>query len=152
MKGTDFHQIQMHKCNNEKEWKAAKHFRDKYFFGPYGIEDPYTWTFNDSNHAHFVLYEGSNIIAYTHIQLWPAMRAAIRIMAVEEYKRNQNAGSKFLILIEQWLKTLGVKTIHAESRQTSLNFYLKNGYTEMPFNDPESHESDPHDIPVGKIL
>lgn len=38
------------------------------------------------------------------------------------------------------------------SRKSSLIFYLKNGYTEMPFNDPEDHESDPNDVPVGKIL
>lgn len=29
---------------------------------------------------------------------------------------------------------------------------LKNGYTEMPFDDPEHHESDPNDVPVGKVL
>lgn len=50
--------------------------------------------------------------------------------------------------IDQCLKSLGVKRIHAESRQTSLRFYLKNGYTEMPFNDSEKHESNPNDVPV----
>ncbi len=79
-------------------------------------------------------------------------RAAIRIIAVNEDNRNKNAGSAFLALIEKWLKSLDVKSIHAESRRTSLRFYLKNNYTEMPFNDPEDYESDPHDIPVGKIL
>jgi hypothetical protein len=55
------------------------------------------------------------------------------------------------ILIE-WMKSYGVKSIHAESRQSSLRFYLKNGYCNMPFNDPENHESDPNDVPVGKVL
>ncbi|MDZ5761813.1 putative GNAT family N-acetyltransferase domain protein [Candidatus Cyrtobacter comes] len=55
-------------------------------------------------------------------------------------------GSRFFALIERWLKSLGIKSIHAESRKNSLTFYLKNGYTEMLFNDPDGHESDPNDV------
>jgi len=139
-------------CTHTLEWAAAKHFRDTYFFGPHGIEDPYTWTFNHEEHAHLVLYQGTEIVAYTHIQFWSDQRAAIRIIATDENKRNQNSGSVFLALIEKWLKSFGVKSIHAESRQSSLRFYLKNGYCSMPFDDPEGHESDPNDVPVGKLL
>ncbi len=139
-------------CTHTLEWAAAKHFRNIYFFGPQAIDDPYTWTFNHEKHAHLVLYQGTEIVGYAHIQFWPENRAAIRIIAVDDGKRNQNSGSIFLALIEKWLKSLGVKSIHAESRQSALRFYLKNGYAEMPFNDPESHESDPTDVPVGKRL
>ena len=147
-----FNRIRMLKCNDNTEWAAAKHFRDTYFFGPHGIEDPYTWTFNHEEHAHLVLYQGIGIFAYAHIQFWSDKRASIRIIAVDEDKRNQNSRSVFFALIERWLKSLGVKSIHAESRQSSLRFYLKNGYTNMPFDDPENHESDPNDVPVGKVL
>ncbi len=152
LREASFNKTRMLKCNDDTEWQAVKHFRDTYFFGPHGIADPYIWTFNHSEHAHLVLYQGTEIVAYAHIQFWSESRAAIRIIAVDENKRNQNSGSVFLALIEKWLKSLGVKSIHAESRQSSLRFYLKNGYTEMPFDDPESHESDPHDVPVGKVL
>jgi GrpB-like predicted nucleotidyltransferase (UPF0157 family) len=147
-----FNRIRMLKCNDDTEWQAAKHFHDKYFFCPHGIEDPYTWTFNHAEHAHLILYHGTEIIGYAHVQFWPDKRVAIRIIAVDEDKRNRNSGSVFLALIEKWLKNLGVKSIHVESRQSSLRFYLKNGYTDMPFDDPEGHESDPHDVPVGKML
>ena len=139
-------------CTHHSEWAAAKHFRDIYFFGPHGIDDPYTWTFNHEEHAHLVLYQGTEIVAYAHIQFWPDKRAAIRIIATDENKRNQNSGSVFLALIEKWLKSLEFKSIHAESRKSSLPFYLKNGYTKMSFDDPENHESDPNDVPVGKLL
>lgn len=139
-------------CTHTLEWQAAKHFRDTYFFGPHGIEDPYTWTFHHEEHAHLVLYQGTEIVAYAHIQFWLDQRAAIRIIATDENKRNQKFGSRFLALIEKWLHSLGIKSIHAESRQSSLRFYLKNGYCSMPFNDPENHESDPNDVPVGKLL
>jgi GrpB-like predicted nucleotidyltransferase (UPF0157 family)/GNAT superfamily N-acetyltransferase len=140
------------KATHTYEWQAVRNFRDTYFFGPYGIKDPYTWTFNHPEHAHLVLYQGIDIIGYVHIQFWPDQKAAIRMMAIDEDKRNQNSGSMFLALIEKWLKRLGIKSIHAESRQSSLRFYLKNGYTNMPFDDPENHESDPHDVAVGKVL
>ena len=134
------------------EWAAAKHFRDTYFFGPHGIEDPYTWTFKHEDHSHLILYQGVEIIGYAHIQFWPDKRVAIRIIVVDENKQNQNSGSVFLAFLEKWLRSLGIKSIHAESRQSSLRFYLKNGYTNMSFDDPENHESDPNDIPVGKLL
>lgn len=149
---SDFNKHRFVLCTHTLELATAKHFRDTYFFCPHGIEDPYTWTFNHEEHAHLVLYQGTEIVAYAHIQFWPDKRAAIRIIATDENKRNQGFGSRFLMLIEKWLKSLGIKSIHAEFRKTSLRFYLKNGYTEMPFNDPENHESDPNDVPVGKLL
>ncbi|MCD6055469.1 MAG: hypothetical protein K0R12_431 [Gammaproteobacteria bacterium] len=152
LKESGFYRIRILKCDDEIGWEAARYFRDKYFFGPYGIEDPYKWTFNHENHAHLALYQGTEIIGYSHIQFWPKNRAAMRIIVIDEAKRNQHAGSQFLELIEKWLKALGIKSIHAESRQSSLKFYLKNGYLKMPFADPDGHKSDPSDIPVGKIL
>lgn len=139
-------------CAHHYEWDSARHFRNKYFFGPNGVKDPYTWTFNHPDHAHLVLYKGIEIIGYAHIQFWPNHRVAIRIIVINEDKRNQHEGSKFLALIEKWIKSRGVKSIHAESRQSSLKFYLQNGYSEMPFNDPEDHESDPRDVSVGKVF
>lgn len=139
-------------CTHALEWEAAKRFRQKYFFGPYGVDDPYTWTFNHPQHKHFALYQGTEIIGYAHIQLWPHKRAAMRIIVIDETKRNNNFGGKFLALCERWLKSEGYKSIHAESRPTSLRFYTKNGYAQMPFNDPEGHESDPQDIAVSKQL
>lgn len=164
LKEAGYNKIRMLKCNDYTEWASAKHFRNTYFFDPHGIKDPYTWTFNHEEHAHLVLYKGTDIIAYAHIQFWNNQRAKIRIIAVDENKRNQNSGSLFLALIEKWLKSLGVISIHAQSKRSSLRFYLKNGYKKMPFNDHscqteaqhdhrlESHESDPNDIPVGKVF
>ena len=152
LKKAGFNRLRIIKCNDQFEWGAAQYFRDTCFFGPHGIDDPYTWTFNHKEHGHVVLYQGTEIIGYAHIQFWPESQAAIRIIAVDEAYQNKGIGSQFLILIEMWLKKLSIKSVHAESRATSLGLYLKNGYTEMPFADPDGYESDPHDIPVGKML
>lgn len=152
LKEAGFNRIRMLKCTDATEWAVAKRFRNTYFFDPQGIEDPYTWTFDHQEHAHLVLYQGVDIIGYAHIQFWPDNRAAIRIIVIDETKRDQTMGSQFLALIHTWLKRLGVKSIHVESRQRSLGFYLKNGYIKMPFHDPEGHNTDPNDIAIGKIL
>ncbi len=145
-----FKAIRLMHAMHPLEWAAAKYFRDTYFFSPQAIEDPYTWTFNHSEHSHLILYQGTEILAYSHIQF--DKRAEIRIIAVDENKRNQNLGSKFLALIEKWLGSLGIKSIHAQVPQSSLRFYLKNSYCIMPCDDPEKHESDPSHFLVVKKL
>lgn len=149
---TGFNRLRVVICTHYTEWDAAKACRNKYFFVPHGIDDPYTWTFNHKDHKHLILYQGVEIIGYAHIQLWPEARAAMRIIVIDEDKRNNNFGSQFLALCEKWLKSMNIKSLHAESRPTSLKFYEKNGYIAMSFDDPDGHESDPQDIPVGKIL
>lgn len=144
--------IKMLECQTEKQWDFAKKYRQKYFFDNVPIDDPYTWTFNHKEHLHFILYQDQDMIGYAHIQLWADHRAAIRIIVIDETKRNNSCGSQFLALMEHQLKAKGYKSIHAESRKESLSFYTKMGYTSMPFNDPDGYEVSEEDIPVGKTL
>jgi GrpB-like predicted nucleotidyltransferase (UPF0157 family)/aminoglycoside phosphotransferase (APT) family kinase protein/GNAT superfamily N-acetyltransferase len=151
-KKTAFAGLRVVKALTTTEWAAAKHFRQKYFFNPNGIDDPYTWTFDYPEHVHIVLYHGSEIVGYTHIQLWKDSRAAIRIIVIDEAKRNRHLGSQFLQMCEKWLKSQGYSSIHAESSPAALEFYRKNGYIDIPFNDPDGYECSPDDIAVGKML
>ena len=134
------------------EWAAAKHFCNKYFFEPNKIEDPYTWTFNHEEHVHLVLYHGTKVIGYTHIQFWPDNRAALRIIVIDEKNQRKGYGKEFMTLIEKWLQIKGYKSIHTESSPAALKFYQAINYIEMPFNVPDGYESDPNDIPMGKLL
>jgi len=142
----------MRHCTHNDEWATARKFRQKYFFDNVPIADPYTWTFDKDDHVHFVLYKGTTIVAYAHIQLWPQHRAAIRIIVVDEPLRKHGLGQHFLTLIEKWLKEKGFKSLHTQSSPNAHAFYLKNNYIEMPFNDPDGHEADPRDIEMGKRL
>ncbi|MBB72120.1 MAG: hypothetical protein CMF50_06960 [Legionellales bacterium] len=144
--------IQIKFCEGDENWKYAKIMRQKYFFDNVPMEDPYTWTFNHAEHLHFILYHCDERLGYAHIQLWPERRAAIRIIVINETERSKSYGSSFLQIIENYLATSGYQCIQAESRRESLHFYEKNGYSAMPFNDPDGHESCEEDIPVGKYL
>jgi GrpB-like predicted nucleotidyltransferase (UPF0157 family) len=151
-KKTGFKGLRVVKALTPQEWEATRHFRQFHFFDKVALSDPYTWTFDHNCHEHLVLYQGAEVIGYAHLQLWSDDRAAIRIIVIDEAKRNHHFGSKFLVLCEKWLKSRGYKSIHAESSPAALTFYRKNSYVDMPFNDPDAYEGDPKDIAVGKIL
>ncbi|GHT94355.1 hypothetical protein FACS1894122_10890 [Alphaproteobacteria bacterium] len=144
-----FNRLRILKCLTDDERNAAKLFRKKYFSKQ---KDPYFGTFDEQNHEHFILYKGTEIIGYAHIQLWPESRAALRIIVLLEESRRQNFGSHFLEIIEKWLKVHDYKSIHVESSEKAVNFYKKHKYVEMSFDDPDGYESDPQDIAIGKML
>ncbi len=152
LKLCEFNRIRFLRCTHYAEWEKAKHFRQTYFFDKVPINDPYEWTFNHKDHVHFVLYQGVEIIGYSHIQLWPNQRTALRIIVIDEPLRNYGFGSQFLSLIERRLKQQGHKSLHAESSPKALAFYQKHSYIDIPFDDPDGYESSPKDIPLGKFL
>lgn len=152
LKAANYNRIRIMKCTHYAEWDEAKRLRRQYFFDPLSIADPYTWTFDHPEHAHLVLYQGVDIIGYAHIQFWPHLRAALRIIVVDERYRHYGQGSRFLHLCEQWLRKQGIKSLHDEARPSAVNFYRKNGFTEMPFDDPSGDPPSPHDIAMGKKI
>lgn len=149
---TGFDDYRFYFCVQNQEIERAKYLRQKYFFSIRNIEDPYIWTFNHDEHKHFVLYKGIKIISYAHVQLFGNTKALIRIIVTDEAYRNLGAGSKLLSLIEKYLRIEGYKSIHAESRQSSLKFYLNNGYSEMECDEPDIGETSSDDVMVGKLL
>lgn len=149
---TGFDGLRIVQALTDREWSAVRHLRQKYFFDRVPMDDPYTWTFKDTRHVHFVLYQGTKIIGYAHIQLWPEYRAAMRIIVIDEPYRNKGIGSAFLKLCERWLLHQKMKKLLIQSSPAAYQFYCNNGYVKMPFNDPDGYEGDPQDIEVGKAF
>lgn len=135
-----------------REWEAVKSLRQRYFFDALSIPDPYTWTFEDSNHFHIALLKGCHIIGYAHLQFWSDSRAALRIIVIEEAYRNQGIGRQFLKNLERWLTHRNLKSFHIQASPAAYAFYKQAGYAKMPFNDPDGYEGDSRDIDVGKVL
>lgn len=133
-----------------QEWVLVREFRQKYFFK--SNEDPYIWTFDHPDHIHFLYSSTGEIIGYAHLQLWPKKQAALRIIVIDEAHQNRGFGAHFLHLCEQWLSQRGYTKLLVQSRKTAYPFYSRQGYTEMPFEDPEGHETHPDDIEIGKDL
>ncbi len=99
---TGFKGLRIVKALLPKEWEAAR-----------ALAHPPTSTFDHKDHVHFVLYQGTKIEGYAHLQLGLEQRAALRIIVIDNSLRGQGLGSQFLTLCERWLKQQGVKTLHA---------------------------------------
>jgi GrpB-like predicted nucleotidyltransferase (UPF0157 family)/GNAT superfamily N-acetyltransferase len=152
LKLAGFQSLRFLRCTHYEEWDAAKRMRQKYFFDRIPIQDPYTWTFNHPDHAHFVLCLGVEVIGYAHIQLWPESRAALRMIVVEEDKRHRGFGRQFLEWIQTWASWQGIRSLHTEARPDAVAFYQYMGYVEAPFNDPEGQLTHPLDLPMAIFL
>jgi GNAT superfamily N-acetyltransferase len=137
---------------NEQGWEVVRYFRNRYFFEPQKIDDPYTFTFTHPDHYHFLLYVSEKIVGYAHVQLWPEKRAIIRIMVIEESWRKYGLGKRLVQSIERWLFEHNYFTLCAESRAEVVGFYKKCGFNISAFTDPEGYESDPADIQMQKQL
>lgn len=144
--------LHVHLCTTAQEKELAKQFRQKHFFDRNGMNDPYTWTFDQEGHTHFVLYKNGQMIGYAHIQHWPENRTALRIIVIAEKERNQGYGAYLLKFCEHHLKNAGIKLLQTEAAPHVVEFYKNLGYHEMPFNDPEQYPSDPQDTPMGKSI
>ncbi len=134
----------------DREWEAVRTLRNRYFFT--SKPDPFTWTFTHKDHIHFVFYKNAEIIGYAHLQLWPDNRAALRIIVIDERYRHLGFGCQLLGLCERWLSHQGIKKLLIQSSKKAYDFYHRQGYIEMPFDDPDGYETDPRDIEIGKYL
>lgn len=157
LKKIGFAHLRVLRCSDDTEWKIVKKLRQEYFLNFASIDDPYTDTFNYKQHQHFILYKGTEIIGYSHIQLLPNKRSLIRILIINEESQNKDSdgedfGGKFISIIEKWLKSQGYKIINAKVSPEALDFYKKHNYKKMPFDDQVKYKHHPEGINIGKII
>jgi hypothetical protein len=153
-KKAGFKGLRIIKALTSREWDAVHRLRQLYeavLFDPQGL------TFEQDDHMHLVLYQGTEIIGYAHLQLWPQNKAAMRTLMIDNTHRNHQYGSQFLALSEKWLKSRGFQSLHVKIPPSAQRFYRKNGYLDMPFHDLEGneynhHKGNPFDMALGKLL
>lgn len=128
LKQAGFNRLRMLKCNDETEWRVAKQFRQKYFSSPQqAVDDSHTCSFNSPEHAHLILYQGTEIIGYAHIQLWPGDLATLHMMVIDKAKRNDRLEGQFLEFCREWLKSLGVKNLYVKLKPLTITYDVSNG-------------------------
>ncbi|WP_065235420.1 GNAT family N-acetyltransferase [Legionella brunensis] len=128
---TGFSGVRIVKALTTREWDTARSFRQIYFAKEFSISDPYIWTFEHEEHAHLVLYQGTQIIGYTHLQLSSKQRAIIRLLFINEAFRESGFGTKMLTLCEQWLQYQNVTILEVDSTKKSEVFFGKKGFIKV---------------------
>jgi GrpB-like predicted nucleotidyltransferase (UPF0157 family) len=102
IKSAGFDRLRVLKCATENEWNSARNFRKKYF--DRSIEtDQILENFNDSNHEHFVLYRGVEIIGYADIFIVSESEAKVEVFE----NLAQKAIPYFLTVIKEWMEVHG---------------------------------------------
>ncbi len=149
---TGFDGLRVVQALTDREWQAVRQFRLAYFSDRVSAADPYTWTFKHAEHIHFVLYKGSKIIGYAHIQLWPDKRSALRMIVIDQPYRNAGIGGEFLKICERWLKEQGMISLQVQSSPAAYPFFCKHFYVHMSFKDSDGFEGHSRDIDIGKLF
>lgn len=97
LKKTGFNQLRLATCLHDTDIEAIKNYRNNHFSSSI---DPHPNCFHHKDHKHFILYKGTDIIGYAHIQLLPEEKAILHFMIVDD----ESYKSKFMKLIEKWAK------------------------------------------------
>ena len=94
--------IRIVKALTPKEWESAKKLRQYYFSNNRSAIDPGFCTFEHKEHIHLVLYRGTAIAGYAHLQVAP--EAQIRIIVIDNPYQGSGIDEQFSNLCERWLK------------------------------------------------
>jgi GrpB-like predicted nucleotidyltransferase (UPF0157 family) len=106
IKSTGFNRPRVLKCATEIEWNTARNFRKKYFYR-LAVTDSISENFGDSNHEHFILYYGVEIIGYADIFIVSESEAKVEVFEMKD----QEAIPYFKNVIKEWMKVHGYKNI-----------------------------------------
>ncbi|MDR3155741.1 MAG: GrpB family protein [Holosporaceae bacterium] len=99
IKSTGFNRLRVLKCATEEEWDAAKKFRKKYF-DRITVPESIPGNFDDTNHEHFVLYRGVEIIGYADIFIASESEAELSVFE----NQDREASEYFDNVIKEWME------------------------------------------------
>lgn len=133
-----------------KEWQEYHRIRREQIFEPLNIiYDENHPTITASNHYHFVLYKGLNIVSVAHVEFINESEVAIRSLATDKPYKMKGYAKHMMQLLEKWIKLKGKNIIKLHANPAAENFYRKLGYDTMEFDDVSISKDT---IDLGKIL
>ncbi len=104
----EFKGLRFLKCTHYHEWEDYHRIKKERIFDPlsipYNINHP---SLSDPSQEHFILCEGMNGVALSHIEFLDAQTAALRNLAYER----KGYGKKILTLTKKWLNRKGIELI-----------------------------------------
>lgn len=134
------------------EWEEYHRIRKEQIFDRMKVEyDPNHPCIKDPQNRHFVLYKGADIVGTAHTEFLSLSDAALRPFAIDFPYQSHGLGSKYLAMIEKWIKSQGRSYLRLNANPEAINFYQRLGYSVMEFKD--HHKKINYEIiPMGKKL
>lgn len=132
-----FNDVTINFCAHYREWEEYHRIAREQIFEPMNIlYDPNHPSLDDTNHYHFVLYQGTKIVSIAHVEFPNEDEAALRKLATDTPYKNQKFCIKMMEILEKWCKLHKKNTIKLHSRLNAVEFYRKLGYADINFDDP----------------
>jgi GNAT superfamily N-acetyltransferase len=130
---TDFRFV---KAAQDHEWAHYHRINETQIFKPrnlvYNRESP---CFINSNHHHFVLYSGSDIVGMTHVECLNPSEIALKCLAIDAQFQHRGFGQIMMAFIEKWCLDQGRNILKMHAALSAEHFYRQLGYVEMPFGE-----------------
>lgn len=147
-----FDGLTLNYVRSPREWETYHAIRKREIFDTIGVTyDPNHPTLTDTQHFHFSLVKGTEMIGVAHLEILDEKRIALRPFAIDNPYQNQGFGAFFLNSLEKWARLQGKKTLLLHARPEAISFYRRAGYIDMPF--PETKPSiNVTCLDMGKIL
>lgn len=149
---TGFDRFFLREVRTDNEWLHYHRIRKAELFEQYMQDVVYDMHHPDltaPNTKHYVFYRGANIIGTVFTDRLDDQRIALRLLAIDKGLKNKGYGSILIQQIEAVVRNEGYKVILLHANVPAYNFYKRNGYIEMEFNEPGLCENY---IDMGKLL
>lgn len=137
---------------SKDEWEGYHTIRElEIFSGSNVVYDRYHPSFYSPAHYHFIMVKGTEVIGISHVEILDDQMAALRSIAVKREYQHKAYGSQLLKMTERWVIQQHRRTIVCHADKQAVTFYLRHGYTEMPFHIKHRHTF--HDtVDMGKKM
>jgi GNAT superfamily N-acetyltransferase len=133
----------------QKEWETFFLIRKKELCDPYfraiGDVNLDTFLIESPRHHYFCFFKDDTIIGVACVEFLKESYAAhnvtythcaaLRNTAIERCHQNKGYGTKFVKLIEEWVRYRGAELFLLHAAPLAYTFYKRLGYVEMPFNE-----------------
>lgn len=136
LKNTGYNRHRFLRVTHKQEWADYHRIRKTVIFYPcssvYEATPP---SITENNVFHFILCHGVEARTIAHVEFLNESEAALMSFATDPEFQSQGYGTAMILFLEKWLKKQNIKLLKMHSRPTSLAFYKKRGFVEMPFDD-----------------
>ena len=133
----------LREVRTDNEWLHYHRIRKTELFEQYLqdlVYDPNHPSIMSPNTKHYVFYKGTNIIGTVFTDRLDEKRIALRLLAIDKGLKNKGYGSILIQQIEEVIKNTGYKVILLHANAPAYNFYRRNGYIEMEFEEASHNE------------
>ncbi len=120
------------------DWSAYHEIRRRAIFEAYFPQVAYQFDHPDEGkegNFPLVLVEDDTVVGTVRIDLFDAVRAALRLVAIVPEQQRKGHGTALLRLAEDFARRHGRQCIVLHSNSAAIGFYLQHGYVEASWED-----------------